>query len=111
MKKRLAAADGDDGGSHGPQAVDPLEHFFGRNGIRNVVEFVAIGAGQVAAPRGDDVRQQRMALGRESSHYHAYLADLAMRGQKFSSNCLACRHCFSTAKGGCALFLSPELPL
>jgi len=93
MQQGLSAADGDDGGAHGAQAVDALKHFFGGHGIREVVEFVAVGAGKIAAASGYDVREKRMALRRESLDDHADLANLAMRGKEFSPNCFACRHC------------------
>ena len=61
MQQRLAAADGHRRGAHGAQPVNAPEHFLGRHRLREIVKFVAIRAGQIAAPYGNDVDQQRMA--------------------------------------------------
>ena len=40
------------------QLIDALKHLLGGDRLREIVEFVAIGAGQIAAADGDDVRQK-----------------------------------------------------
>ena len=60
MEERLAATDGHDGSSEFGQLVDAAEHDFERDGLREIVVLVAVFAGEVAAPNGDDVREQRM---------------------------------------------------
>ena len=81
MQQRFAAADGDDGGAHGAQAIDAAEHILGGDRVREVVEFIAIGAGQIAAARGDDVHEQRMLGGDEALGDHAQLAQAAMSAE------------------------------
>ncbi len=56
MQQRFAAADGDDGRAHFAEAVDAPEHFLERHRLGEIVEFVAVGAGEVAAADRDDVR-------------------------------------------------------
>ena len=57
MQQRLAAADGDDGRTEGGEAVDAAEHLVERDGLREIVVFVAIRAREIAAADGNDVRQ------------------------------------------------------
>ncbi len=58
--ERLAARDGDDRGAQTAQLVDAALHLGKRNGVGVVVELVAVGAGQVAAAHGHDVRHVRV---------------------------------------------------
>jgi len=60
MKQRLAAADGDHRGTKRSQLVHALKNGFGGNRLGKVIEFVAVFAGQIAAPDGNDVGQQGM---------------------------------------------------
>ena len=64
MEQRFAAADGDDGSSHCREVVQTEFHFFERDGLGNLVVFVAIAAIEIAAAHGDDMDQDRV-LGRE----------------------------------------------
>ena len=80
MQERLAAADGDDGGAQRAEPVNAAEHFLGGNGIREIVVFVAIGAGEIAAAHGDDMDQQGMAGGKQAFREETNLAQLAVRG-------------------------------
>src|SRR2546429_4705655 len=63
MQQRLAPADGDDGGAHVRQDVQPLLHLSHRDRRREIVELVAIRASQVASADRDDMHQERV-LGR-----------------------------------------------
>src|ERR1017187_8058988 len=63
VEQGLAAGDGDDGGAERRQVVQPGVHGVHRDGLGEIVELVAVGARQVAAAHGDDVRQNGV-LGR-----------------------------------------------
>ena len=92
MQQRLATADGDDRRAEGSEAVDAAEHLVERDGLREIVVFVAIGARQIAAPYGNDVREQRM-LGREQRlGNHAPASRGAVRREQFSPDFLARVH-------------------
>ena len=74
MQQRFAAADRHDGRSQLSQAVDAAEHF--SVGIRRgeIVVLVAISAGEIASPCGNDVGQQTCFVDgspRRSSGFHA----------------------------------------
>jgi hypothetical protein len=86
MQQGLAAADGDDGGAHGTEAIDAAEHFVRGDRLREIVEFVAISAGKIAAADGNDVREERVSGGDEALGEHAEFAQLAVRGADFSAN-------------------------
>src|SRR5579864_6132406 len=60
MKQRLAAADRNHGSAERREAVNAAEHLLQRHRLREIVEFVAIGAGEIAAADGNDVREKRM---------------------------------------------------
>ncbi len=92
VEERLAAADGDDGGAHGTQAVNAAKHFVERDRVREIVEFVAIRAREIAAANRNDVREKRVARGGEPLREHAELAELAMRRAYFPANFLCGCH-------------------
>jgi len=60
MQQRFPAADRDHGSAQIAQLIHPPQHLFGRHGLRKIIELVAVGAGQIAAPDRDQMRQQRM---------------------------------------------------
>ena len=60
VQQRLATGDGDDGGAEAAEMVDAAAHFVDVDGVGDVVELVAVGAGEVAAAHGHDVRHVRM---------------------------------------------------
>lgn len=92
MQQRLAAADGDDGRAEGGEAVDATEHLVERDGLREIVVFVAIRAPQIAAPDGNDVREQGM-LGRQQTLCdHPPASRGAVCREQFSPDFLACIH-------------------
>jgi len=74
MQERLASADGDDSRAERGQAIDAAEHHFQRKGLREIVELVAVSAGEIAAPDGNQMRQHRVALGGEALRNHAPFA-------------------------------------
>src|SRR5215510_10938582 len=59
VKKRLAAAEGDGQRSERGEPVNATRHLFNRHWLGRLVVFVAIGAGEIAAANGDDLRQYR----------------------------------------------------
>ena len=79
MQQRFAAADGDDGGTQCGQKVEALADGFERHRLGAIVVFVAVGAGQVAAPHGDDVGQDGMVRGDQAFRDHAQLAGPQVR--------------------------------
>ncbi len=81
VQQRLSAGDGDDGGSEAAEVVDAAEHFVERYGVGEVVEFVAIGAGEIAAAHGDDVRHVGVVGRAEGVADGADLAGLAAHGE------------------------------
>jgi signal transduction histidine kinase len=74
MQQGLAAADGDDGSAQRGQHVEALAHGFERHRFGAIVVFVAVGAGQIAAAHGDDMRQDGMVRGNQSLVDHAQFA-------------------------------------
>ncbi len=79
MHQRLAAADGDDGSAHAGQDVQSAFHLFQRDGLGKIIKFVAIGAGQVAAPVGDNVHQDGVLGGNQGLANHAQFAQPRVR--------------------------------
>ena len=63
VQQRLAAGERQDAGAQVGQLVDPGDHHLGRDGLREIVVFVAVGAGQIAAADGNNVRHDGMARG------------------------------------------------
>ena len=58
--------------------IEPLVHGLQRNRLGEIVVLVAIGASQVAAAHGNDVRQNRMIGGGQAFIDHPQLARTAM---------------------------------
>ncbi len=75
VEQRFAAADGDDVGAQIGQAVEPLVHGLDGHGLRDIVVFVAVAAGQVAAAHGNHVRQHGVIRRSQSLEDHAPFAD------------------------------------
>lgn len=84
MKEWLAPADGNNGCAKVTEAVNSREHLIGGHGLGEIVEFVAVGAGEVAAARGDDVCKERVAGGEEPLHDHAAISQHAMPGEELA---------------------------
>src|ERR1035438_5490565 len=70
MEQRFAAGNGDGAGAQFGQLIQTLVHHIEGDRLGVVVEFVAIGAGQIAAAHGDDVRQNRVVRGGDSPADH-----------------------------------------
>src|SRR4029077_14570997 len=85
VKQWLSSAYRDHGSSHRSQPVDPAEHFLNRHGFREVVEFVAVRARQIAPPHWNDVDQQRMLRRGEALCNHARLAHLTVSRKQLPS--------------------------
>src|SRR5215470_999391 len=60
MHQRLAAADRDHRCAQFAEFIDPVQHLLGRDRLGEVVEFVAVRAGQIATPDRNQMRQQRV---------------------------------------------------
>ncbi len=91
MQQRLAAADRNHRRPQRSQLVHSLKHHFGGHGLRKIVVFVAVLAGQVAAPYGNDMRQQRMVRRSERARDHARPPQIAMEGLQTAAHCSSCR--------------------
>ena len=55
MQQRFPAANGDERGAQRRQLVHAAVHLIQRNRIREIVVLIAVGAGEIAAPHGNDV--------------------------------------------------------
>ena len=84
VQQRLASADGNDRGAERRQQIDAVEHLLQRDGLGEIVELVAVGAGKIAAADGNQVRQDRVALGGKPFGNHAPLAQARVPEPKFS---------------------------
>jgi len=88
MQQRLTAADSDDGSAHLAETIDAAKHFLGGDGLREIVEFIAIRAGKIAATNRNDMSEQRVAGGEKSFGDHARFTQLAMGRERSSANFL-----------------------
>ena len=61
MQQGLATRNGNDAGAEAGQIINSAKHFRQGNRFGDIVELVAIGAGEVATPHGHDVRHVGMA--------------------------------------------------
>ncbi len=87
VKQGLATTDGNNRCPQRSQLVHPLEHGFGRNRFGKIVVFVAVFAGQIAAPRRDDVSQQRMVGRGERARDHAHPAQITVERLQTTPYC------------------------
>ena len=92
VQQRLASADGNDRGAERRQQIDAVEHLFQRDGLGEIVKLVAVSAGKIAAADGNQVRQDRVALGGKPLGNHAPLAQARVHESKFSPQGEV--HCF-----------------
>ncbi len=60
MQHRFAAADRNHGSAQILQPIDASQHLVGRHGLGKIIELVAVGASQIAAPDRNEMREQRM---------------------------------------------------
>src|SRR5215470_3218447 len=75
MQQRLAPANGDDGRSKFSKAIDTAVHRLDRHWLRDVVVFVTVSAGEIAAPHWHDMCHYGMVGVRESFTDHPKFAD------------------------------------
>jgi hypothetical protein len=80
MEQRFATTDGDDARAQRSQLLDPPQHFGGGHRIRDFVVLVAVGAGKIAAPHGNDVRQDGMMFRLDRPGHHPGMANPALIG-------------------------------
>jgi len=78
MEQGLPAGEGHDGCTQLGQLVDAAEQGLQRHRLRDRVELVAVGASQVAAPHGDEMRQDGMVRREQTLGDHLPLAEAAM---------------------------------
>src|SRR5215470_3194764 len=76
VEQRFAAADGNDGGAEFMEAVHPPQHEFERHRFGEVVELIAISAGEIASARRNDVRHDGVAAGMQSLGYNVRLPQM-----------------------------------
>src|SRR5215471_14004993 len=92
MKQGLAAADRDDRYAESGEFVDAREHFGERNRLRGVVKFVAVSAGEIAAPDRDDLSEHRASAMLHGGSEHADLAATAADGGDLFAQGITDRH-------------------
>ena len=80
MQQGFAAADGDERGAQRGQLINAAVHFSERHRIREIVVFVAIGAGKITAPHGNDVDLDGMAGRKQALRDHFEFAKSTVRG-------------------------------
>ena len=78
------------------QVVQPLRTSLERNGLREIVVLVAVGAGQVAAAHGNDVRQDGMVGGGQPLCNHPELARPPVCGQNCATQVFDLEHTAKT---------------
>ncbi len=93
VEEGLASGDGDDGGAEAGKVVDAAEHLVERDGIGDVVVLVAVGAGQIAAAHGDDLRHDGVARGGEGMADEGELADASGGGFEAAAGRHGARRC------------------
>ena len=79
MREGLAAGDADHGGAEAAEMVDAAEHLVCGHGRGDFVELVAVGAGEIAETRGDDLDEDRVRGRGEGTRDHRVLAGFARR--------------------------------
>ena len=72
---RLAAGDGDDAGAQLAELVDAAQHLRERHRVRGLVVLVAVGAGEVAAAHGNDLRQDGMRRVEQTPRDHSHFTN------------------------------------
>ena len=85
MQQRFAAAERDDRGAERGQLVEPFQHYVGRNGRREVIVLVTVGAGEIAPADGNDVRHHGVIGRRDAFEQHAPLARAPVQGPDVSA--------------------------
>ena len=77
MGEGLAAGDADHGGAEAAEMVDAAEHLVCGHGRGDFVELVAVGAGEIAEARGNDLDEDRVRGRGEGACDHCVLAGFA----------------------------------
>jgi len=80
MQQGFTTADGNERSAQGCEFIHAAVHFFQRNGIRKIVVFIAVGAGEIAAPHGDYVDLNGMVGGKQTLRDHFEFAKSTVRG-------------------------------
>ena len=84
VQKRFAAAERNDAGPESRQHIDPPQHLIHRDGFREIVVFIAVCAGEIAAPGRNNMSQHRMVRGTNTVEEHAPFAQAAICGKQTS---------------------------
>lgn len=74
VQQRLSATDRHDRRFQIREPVDSPDHLIRRYGRRKIVVLIAISTRQVAAPNGNDMSEQNVPSGRQSSNDHLEFA-------------------------------------
>ena len=77
MRERLAPGDADHGGAEAAEMIDAAQHLVCGHGRGDFVELVAVGAGEIAETRGDDLDEDGMGGRGECARDHGVLACFA----------------------------------
>ena len=96
MEQGLAAGDGDDGGAERRQVIQALVHGFHRDGFREIVKLVAVGAGQVATAHGNDVGQDGVVCGGQPLGDHPEFARAPVCGKERAAQLFDLDHAAKT---------------
>lgn len=80
MEEWFASAEGDDFGAEGGEEIDATKHLYGWHWIGDLVVFVAVCAGEIAAANGNDVGEDGMVARLERAGDHARLTKAARQG-------------------------------
>src|SRR5579862_3552252 len=80
MGQGLAAGDADHGRTQAAEVVDAAVHLLEGDGLGDLVVLVAVGAGEIAEARGDDLGKDGVAGGSQGASDHAIFADFSGYG-------------------------------
>jgi hypothetical protein len=87
MEQRFSAADGDDGRAKIAEEIDAAQHLVGGHGLGEIVELVAVGAGEIAAADRDEMREQRMVGRHDGLEDLAQAVHVPFRRLEFAAPC------------------------
>jgi hypothetical protein len=86
MQQRLTAAEGNDSCAESCQKIDATKHFRRWYRVGNLVVFVAVCAGEIAAPDWNNVSEDWMVAGFDRLTKHPRLAKAALERSQLSDS-------------------------
>jgi len=101
--ERLPAGDADHGCAEAAQVIDAADHLIERDGLRNLVVLVAVGAAQIAEASGDNLRQHGVRCRGQGARHHPQFADFTRGCQPPSARRRSTGNChlyYSNTKTG-----------